>query len=140
VFTYNGFEVQTSGNPFTHAILRGATDRSGRSCPNYHYEDLVAVSEQYHKRNLDNPAILVDTNHANSGKRYLEQPRIALEVLRSRTHSPSLREMIRGLMIESYLAEGSQGPDGTTYGQSITDPCLGWEQTEELLMRIAEKV
>jgi 3-deoxy-7-phosphoheptulonate synthase len=139
-FTYNGFEVETSGNPLAHAILRGAVDRFAQSIPNYHYEDLIRLSELYTERRLHNPAIIVDTNHANSGKLYAEQPRIALEILQSRDYNPALAKMVRGLMVESFLVEGSQSPEGTVFGQSITDPCLGWEATERLLYAIADRV
>jgi 3-deoxy-7-phosphoheptulonate synthase len=139
VFTYNGWEVETSGNPYAHAILRGSLDRFGQNAPNYHYEDLIAVAGGYESRATRNPAIIVDTNHSNSAKCYLEQPRISLEVLRSREYSPRLKQMVKGLMIESYLVEGAQSAEGNVYGQSITDPCLGWEQTETLLLEIADR-
>ncbi len=139
VFTYNGWEVETSGNQYAHAILRGSVDRFGKNVPNYHYEDLVSAAEDYQSREVKNPVFIIDTNHANSAKRYQEQPRISLEVLRSREYSPQLKSMVKGLMIESYLAEGSQSAEGNVYGQSITDPCLGWEQTEKLLLEIAER-
>ncbi|MFP4418283.1 MAG: 3-deoxy-7-phosphoheptulonate synthase [Fibrobacterota bacterium] len=138
IFVYNGWEVQTRGNPFAHAILRGSINQYGQTIPNYHYDDLVRLAESYEKRDLQNPLIIVDTNHDNSAKKYKQQPRIALEVLRSRNHSQSLKLLIRGLMIESYIAEGKQDPEGNVYGQSITDPCLGWEESEKLLYDIAD--
>lgn len=138
VFVYNGWEVRTTGNSLAHCILRGGVDKYGMNIPNYHYEDLIRVAEAYKKRNLMNPAIIIDTNHANSNKRYHEQPRIAKEVMRSREHSRTLRNMIVGLMIESYLVEGSQKIGENIYGKSITDPCLGWEDSERLIKDIAE--
>lgn len=138
VFIYNGWEVKTSGNPFTHAILRGSVDISGRSIPNYHYENLLTVAREYMARSLVHPVIVVDTNHSNSGKNFREQPRIGMEVMQSRRHSPLLKDLIRGLMIESYLVEGSQKIDENTYGKSITDPCLGWKETADFVRRLAE--
>lgn len=139
-FMYNGWEVETSGNPLTHAILRGAVDSSGRNIPNYHYEDLIYIAKEYEKQQLDNPVIIIDTNHANSMKLYFEQPRITREILMSRKYDPLLKRMIKGLMIESYLLEGKQGIGENIYGKSITDACLGWDQTEELIHYIAENV
>jgi 3-deoxy-7-phosphoheptulonate synthase len=139
VFSYHGYEVETVGNPHAHLILRGAVGASGEPHPNYHHEDLIRAAEAYAKRNLQNPTIFVDTNHDNSGKRFREQTRIALEVLRSRQHDSELKRMIRGLMIESYLEEGAQKSDEDVYGKSITDPCLGWADTEALLFKIAEE-
>jgi 3-deoxy-7-phosphoheptulonate synthase len=139
-YIYNGWEVRTTGNPFAHAILRGSVDDSGRSTPNYHYEDLSRLAKEYMELELSNPAIIVDTNHANSGKRFFEQPRIAREVLLSRRYDPALRDIVKGLMIESYLVEGRQEVGGGVFGQSITDPCLGWEDTEKLIDFIAENV
>jgi 3-deoxy-7-phosphoheptulonate synthase len=140
VFVYNGWEVKTSGNPLTHCILRGAVDQYGANFPNYHYEDMRRLAEAYKKRNLQFPAIIVDTNHANSNKKFQEQPRIAKEVMRSRQNSKTLRNKVRGLMIESYLAEGSQKIGENVYGKSITDPCLGWEDSERLVRDLAEYV
>lgn len=139
-FTYNGWEIETTGNPLTHAILRGAVNPYGRNIPNYHYEDLIRIATDYEKLQLSNPSIIVDTNHANSMKRYAEQPRIAREVLMSRKNDNLLSKMIKGLMIESYLLEGRQGIGENIYGKSITDACLGWESTETLIYRIAENV
>lgn len=139
VFFYNGWEVRTSGNPLTHAVLRGMAYQ-GRSMPNYHYEDLIRIAEGYLARNLDNPTLIVDTNHNNSNKVFSEQPRIGLEVMRSRQHSPLLYDTVRGLMVESYLQEGSQKADEGIFGKSITDPCLGWEDTERFVKELAEVV
>ncbi len=139
-FIYNGYEVETTGNPLTHAILRGAVDSYGRNIPNYHYEDLISIAKEYEKQELINPAIIVDTNHANSMKCYYEQPRIAREVLMSRKYDTILKKMIKGFMIESYLVEGRQGIGENIYGKSITDACLGWESTEKLIYYIAENV
>jgi 3-deoxy-7-phosphoheptulonate synthase len=140
VFVYNGWEVKTSGNPLAHCILRGAVDQYGTNFPNYHYEDLRRLAEVYKKRNLKYPAIIVDTNHANSNKKFHQQPRIAKEVMRSRQDSKTLRNKVVGLMIESYLIEGTQKISENIYGKSITDPCLGWEDSEKLLRDLAEYV
>ena len=137
-FCYRGWEVKSHGNPMTHAILRGYVTASGKTVPNYHYEDLIGLCELYAKSSLENPAVIVDTNHSNSGKKYLEQVRIAKEVLHSCRYSPDVRRLVKGFMIESYLVDGAQKIDGTTYGQSITDPCLGWEKTENLICEIAD--
>ena len=140
VFSYNRWEVKTSGNPLTHAVLRGAVDYHGLAVPNYHYEDLLQFAEAYQKRGLANPSIIVDTNHANSNKKFAEQPRIAKEVMRSRQHSPLLRSMIKGFMIESFIEEGAQKVTENVYGKSITDPCLGWKDSERLIRELAEMV
>jgi 3-deoxy-7-phosphoheptulonate synthase len=140
LLTYNRWEVKTNGNPLTHAVLRGAVNQMGQSIPNYHYEDLVRIAEAYKKRNLANPAIIVDTNHNNSNKQYAEQPRIAMEVMRSRQHSKLLREMVKGFMIESFIEEGAQKVTENVYGKSITDPCLGWKDSEKLIRKLAEMV
>ena len=140
-FLYRGWEVVSEGNPYAHAILRGYTKFDGSSCSNYHYEDLCRLHALYDKTSLKNPAVIVDTNHANSGKLYLEQPRIAKDVLYSRRQSEELRRLVKGLMIESYLIDGTQkvGADGKyCLGQSITDPCLGWEKTEQLIKEMAD--
>lgn len=139
-FTYSGWEVETTGNPFAHAILRGAVDPYGRNIPNYHYEDLIRITKEYENLQLSNPSIIVDTNHANSMKIYSEQPRIAREILMSRKYDSLLKKMIKGLMIESYLVEGRQGIGANIYGKSITDPCLGWDDTEKLIYNIAENI
>ena len=140
-FLYRGWEVKSAGNPFTHAILRGYVDKGGNAHPNYHYEDLIGLSETYAASGLANPAAIVDTNHSNSGKKYLEQVRIAKEILHSCRHSKDVRALVKGLMIESYLEDGAQkiGCDDV-YGKSITDPCLGWEKTERLILDIADKL
>jgi 3-deoxy-7-phosphoheptulonate synthase len=132
-FIYRGWEVESSGNELAHAILRGYVNEQGESLPNYHYEDLLRVNAEYDKRKLKNKAVIVDCNHANSGKKYLEQIRIAKEVLHSRKYSEDVRYLVKGLMIESYLEDGSQSVDSNIYGQSITDPCLGWEKSEKLI-------
>jgi 3-deoxy-7-phosphoheptulonate synthase len=138
IFTYNRWEVKTPGNPLAHAVLRGAVDYHGTAIPNYHYEDLVMFAEAYKKRGLLNPAIIVDTNHANSNKKYAEQPRIAKEVMGSRKHSSMLKAMVKGFMIESFIEEGSQKVTDNVYGKSITDPCLGWKDSEKLIRDLAE--
>ncbi len=138
VFVYNGWEVSTEGNDLVHAVIRGSVDRNGNHIPNYHYEDLIKLTEMYNKRGLSNPSIIVDTNHSNSGKKHLEQPRIAMEVIRSMQQSPMIKDMVVGLMIESYILDGSQDPSGNEFGRSITDPCLGWEQTERLILDLAD--
>lgn len=137
-FIYRGWEVRTRGNPYAHAVLRGGVDGQGRARPNYHYEDLDRLRRLYGERSLKNPAAVVDVNHANSGKQYLEQPRIALDVARSRQSSPDLRRLVKGLMIESYLEDGCQPVGGGVPGLSITDPCLGWEKTERLILDLAD--
>lgn len=137
-FVYAGWEVSSKGNPYAHAILRGLVDKNGHSIPNYHYEDLQNLSDIYAESGLLNPAVIVDCNHANSGKQFDEQPRIAKEILHSTRHSDAIKKLVKGLMIESYLEDGSQKPDGGCYGKSITDPCLGWEKTEKLILDLAE--
>lgn len=137
-FIYRGDEVHTEGNPYAHAILRGYVNKHGNSLPNYHYEDLVFLSEIYNKSGLLNPGLIVDTNHSNSGKQYLEQIRIAKEVLHSTRHSDDIKKLVKGFMIESYIEDGSQKIGEGIYGKSITDPCLGWEKTEKLILEIAE--
>ena len=139
MFLYRGWEVKSAGNPYAHAILRGYVDTKGQSTPNYHYEDLIHLSDMYAKSGLQNPAVIVDTNHANSGKQCLEQVRIAKEVLHACRHSSDVKKLVKGLMIESYIEDGAQkiGAD-EIYGKSITDPCLGWEKTERLIYDIAE--
>ena len=139
-FLYRGWEVLTSGNPCAHAILRGYLDYAGRSISNYHYEDLLRVNELYEQSGLTNPSVIVDTNHNNSGKKYLEQIRIAKDVVYSRNQNPDIKHLVKGLMIESYLEDGSQGVHEHVFGRSITDPCLGWEKTERLIFDIAEKL
>ncbi len=135
-FIYRGWEVVSQGNPMAHAILRGYVDKRGVSHPNYHYEDLVLLAELYEKAGLDNPGVIVDTNHANSGKKWYEQVRIAKEVLHSTRHNENVKKIVKGLMIESYIEDGCQKVEEGVYGKSITDPCLGWEKTEKLIMDI----
>ncbi len=138
-FIYRGWQAHSLGNPYAHAILRGYVDKHGRSVPNYHYENLMQLSEAYARRELQNPAVIVDTNHANSGKQYLQQIRIAREVMLNRRWSGEIRRLVKGLMVESYLEDGAQPIGGGCYGQSITDPCLGWEKTERLILELAEQ-
>ncbi len=135
-FIYRGWEVVSQGNPMAHAILRGYVDKRGVSHPNYHYEDLVLLAELYEKSGLNNPGVIVDTNHANSGKKWYEQVRIAKEVLHSTRHNEAVKKIVKGLMIESYIEDGCQKVEEGVYGKSITDPCLGWEKTEKLIMDI----
>ncbi|MDL2249614.1 3-deoxy-7-phosphoheptulonate synthase [Lachnospiraceae bacterium PFB1-21] len=139
-FIYRGHDVTTEGNPLAHVILRGGVDKYGASIPNYHYEDLVRLLEMYSAEEYLNPAAIIDANHYNSNKQYKEQVRIVSEVLHSRNYNPDLKKLIKGVMIESYLEEGTQsiGP-GSVYGKSITDPCLGWTESEQLLYKIADQ-
>ena len=139
-FIYRGWEVTSAGNPYTHAILRGYLDGAGRSVSNYHYEDLLRVEELYEKSNLTNPSIIVDTNHNNSGKKYLEQIRIAKDIVHSRNQNGDIKRLVKGLMIESYLEDGACKAEEHIFGKSITDPCLGWEKTEQLILDIADKL
>ena len=137
-FIYRGWEVKSEGNPYAHAILRGYVDQNGVSYPNYHYEDLEKLAKLYEQAHFANPAVIVDANHANSGKKYEEQIRICKEVLHSTRHNAAIRKLVKGLMIESDIEDGCQKPDGGIYGKSITDPCLGWEKTEKLILELAE--
>ena len=137
-FLYRGWEVTSEGNPCAHAILRGYIDFAGRNVSNYHYEDLLRVEELYAMSNLTNPSIIVDTNHNNSAKKYLEQIRIAKDIVHSRNHNADIKRLVKGLMIESYIEDGAQGIGEHTFGKSITDPCLGWEKTERLIFDLAE--
>ena len=139
-FIYRGWEVKSAGNQYAHAILRGYLDFAGKSVSNYHYEDVLRLSDAYAESGLTNPAVIIDTNHNNSGKRYLEQIRIANEVVDNRNINEDIRRLVKGLMIESYLVDGRQDVHGTVFGQSITDPCLGWEKTEQLILQLAEKL
>jgi len=139
-FIYRTWEVRTAGNPLAHAILRGYVDSFGRSHPNYHYENLQNLLTLYQAGDLANPAVIVDTNHSNSGKQYLEQIRICKDVMHSRALNPEISVLVKGLMVESYLVDGAQKVGGGVYGQSITDPCLGWEKSRELILRLAESV
>ena len=137
-FIYRNWEVESKGNPLAHAILRGYVDSKGVNHPNYHYEDLIRLVELYADSKLANPAVIVDTNHSNSGKKYLEQIRIAKEIIHSARHNDDIHRLVKGLMIESYIEDGSQKSCDGVYGKSITDPCLGWEKTERLIYDIAE--
>ncbi|MBE6738706.1 MAG: 3-deoxy-7-phosphoheptulonate synthase [Ruminococcaceae bacterium] len=138
VFLYRGWEVESDGNPLAHAILRGYTGQNGGSVSNYHYETLSELCELYQKSGLLNPSVIIDTNHANSGKKYAEQPRIAKDVLYSCTHNDEIKKLVKGLMVESYLEDGCQKIGDHVYGKSITDPCIGWKKTEKLIYNVAE--
>ena len=138
-FLYRQYEVHTDGNPYAHCILRGAVNKYGASFPNYYYEDLLMLSQLYAKRELQNPAAVVDANHANSNKKFKEQIRIVHDILNSRKLNGDINKLVKGVMIESYIEEGNQPVGGGCYGKSITDPCLGWDDTERLLLEIAEK-
>ena len=137
-FIYRGWEVHSTGNPYAHVILRGYTNKHGNSLPNYHYEDLIRVKEFYDRENLENPAIIVDTNHANSGKNPYEQPRIIDEVLHSCRYNKEIGRLVKGFMVESYIEDGAQKVGEHMYGKSITDACLGWEKSKRLIYDIAE--
>lgn len=137
-FIYRGWEVESEGNPYTHAILRGYVNKHGQALPNYHYEDLIHLCEAYNESKFKNPSVVIDTNHSNSGKKYLEQIRIAKEVLHSCRHSEDVNKLVKGLMIESYIEDGSCSAQDGIYGKSITDPCLGWKKTEKLLLELAD--
>ena len=137
-FLYRGWEVHSEGNPLAHAILRGYVNKHGQSMPNYHYEDLVHLAETYNQSGLQNPGVIIDTNHANSGKKYLEQVRITKEVLHSCRHDADVKKLVKGFMIESYIEDGAQKIGECIYGKSITDPCLGWEKTEKLIYDMAD--
>ena len=137
-FLYRGWEVHSDGNPYAHAILRGYLDFAGKCVSNYHYEDLLHLACLYAQSHLHYPSAVVDTNHANSGKQYLEQPRIALEVINSRRQNETIRRLVKGLMIESYLEDGAQKVGDGVFGKSITDPCLGWDKSKDLILRIAD--
>ena len=139
-FLYRGWEVTSGGNPYAHAILRGYLDYAGKSVSNYHYEDLLQVNELYAKSSLVNPSVIVDTNHNNSGKKYLEQIRIAKDVVHSRNQNGDIKRLVKGLMIESYIEDGACKAEERIFGKSITDPCLGWEKTEQLILDLADKL
>ncbi len=139
-FLYRGWEARSKGNPLTHAILRGYVDKHGNSHPNYHYEDLVRLYDMYSAKDLENMAVIIDANHANSGKQFMEQIRICNEVLHSCRHNNDIRKIVKGFMIESYIVDGCQKVEEGTYGKSITDPCLGWEKSEKLIYDIADQL
>ncbi len=139
-YLYRGWEVTSSGNDTAHAILRGYMDFAGRNISNYHYEDIAHLCELYNEYGLKNPSVIIDANHANSGKKYLEQIRIAKDVVYSRNHNHDIRHLVKGLMIESYIEDGAQKIGEHIYGKSITDPCLGWEKTENLIYKIADSL
>ena len=137
-FLYRGWEVKSDGNPYAHAIMRGYVDFAGKNVSNYHYEDLVKLNQLYAESGLKNPTAIIDTNHANSGKQYLEQIRIAKDVVYSRNHNKDIKNLVKGLMIESYIEDGAQKIGEHIYGKSITDPCLGWQKSKELILKIAD--
>ena len=137
-FIYRGLDVSTEGNELAHVILRGGVNKYGTCIPNYHYEDLILLHKLYMERNLKNPACIVDANHSNSNKQFEQQPRIVKEVLHSRRMNPDLYTLVKGVMVESYIEPGCQKVCGHVYGKSITDPCLGWDMTEKLLLEMAE--
>ena len=139
-FIYRGWEVESDGNEYAHAILRGFTDGSGHNISNYHYEDILRLCEEYEKTSLKNLAVIIDCNHANSGKKYLEQIRISKDVIYSRNHNADIKKLVKGLMIESYIEDGAQKIGDNIYGKSITDPCLGWEKTERLIYELADEL
>lgn len=137
-FIYRGWAVKTSGNDLAHTVLRGATSKHGNSTPNYHYEDLNRLMEMYNKMDLKNPACIIDSNHSNSNKQFAQQIRIVKEVMHSRKLNADIHRLVKGVMVESYIEEGCQKVDGGVYGKSITDPCLGWADTERLIFDLAE--
>ena len=137
-FVYRGWGVATQGNELAHAVLRGSVNKHGNNLPNYHYEDLMLLLERYEKRDLKNPACVIDTNHSNSSKLFREQIRISKEIMHSRSHNSELKHLVKGLMIESYIREGCQKIGDGIYGRSITDPCLGWEDTETLVLTLTD--
>ena len=139
-FIYRGWEVESTGNPYAHAILRGGMNAQGENIANYHYEDLMKVCESYQEKKLENMSVIIDANHANSNKKYMEQIRITKDVLHSRRVNADIRSLVKGIMIESYIVDGAQSAECGVYGQSITDPCLGWKKTERLIYEIAEEM
>ncbi len=139
-FLYRGWEVVSSGNDYAHGILRGSTDENGKYKPNYQYDELAALCELYGDRKLKNPAVIVDANHANSGKDPFKQPEIIFDVLKSRRKNNDIKKLIKGFMVESYIVDGCQNVGGGVYGQSITDPCLGWEKTKKLIENLVDKI
>ena len=139
-FIYRNWEVNTPGNPLAHTILRGAVNKHGQNIPNYHYEDLIRLVNMYNAKDIVNPACIIDANHSNSGKMYNEQIRITKEIIHSMKHSDDVRKLVKGVMIESYIEPGCQKIGEGVYGKSITDPCLGWNESEKLLLDIADLV
>jgi 3-deoxy-7-phosphoheptulonate synthase len=139
-FIYRGWQAHSFGNPYTHAILRGYMNKHGQPLPNYHYEDLIRLCDFYDEMNLQNPAAIIDCNHANSGKMFMEQIRISKEVILNRRYNSRIRSLVKGVMIESYIEDGAQKIGEGCYGKSITDPCLGWEKTERLILDIADEL
>ncbi len=139
IFKYRNYQVSSDGNPYAHAILRGGVDGNGADVPNFHYETVMQIAEMYNGSNLQNPAIVIDCNHSNSGKKHRQQIRIAEEVMQNRRFDADFKKLVKGFMIESFLVEGSQKHD-EVFGKSITDPCLGWEDTERLLLDLAAQV
>lgn len=139
-FKYRRHQVRTQGNPFAHAILRGSVDVYGNNIPNYHYEDLIRFHEMYEQQNLKNPAVIIDTNHSNSGKNFMEQIRIVKEVVENISSCERIRGFVKGFLIESYIKDGAQKPGEDEYGKSITDPCLGWEKTSDLIKYVADRL
>ena len=139
-FKYGDYQVRTTGNPYAHAILRGSVDIYGNNLPNYHYEDVMRFDEMYRKQGLKFPAVIIDTNHSNSNKNAFEQVRIVKEVVGNRRHCDRFKALVKGFLIESYIEDGNQSPDGNVYGKSITDACLGWDKTRELILSVAERL
>ncbi|MGN0382854.1 MAG: 3-deoxy-7-phosphoheptulonate synthase [Eubacterium sp.] len=139
-FIYRGWDVTSNGNPLTHAILRGAVNKHGQCIPNYHYEDIILLYDMYMKKGFANPAVIIDTNHSNSNKQYMEQIRIAKEIMHNRKYSSDLNTFVKGLMIESYIESGNQKVGEHVYGKSITDPCIGWDETKKLILDIADLI
>lgn len=139
-FIFRGWQAHSQGNKYAHAILRGYVNKHGNALPNYHYEDLELINEKYLASELENPSVIIDTNHSNSGKKYLEQIRISKEVMNSRKYNPDIKKLVKGLMIESYIEDGCQKIGEGVYGQSITDPCLGWEKSEKLIYELADRI
>ncbi|MBR6475352.1 MAG: 3-deoxy-7-phosphoheptulonate synthase [Lachnospiraceae bacterium] len=137
-FLYRGWAVHSYGNPYAHAVLRGFTNSKGRSVPNYHYEDVMNVIELYQGSGLENPGVIIDTNHANSGKNPFEQPRIIREVMNYRKHNPDLTSFIKGFLVESYIEDGAQKIGEGVYGKSITDACLGWDKSKDMILELSE--
>ena len=139
-FKYGGYQVRTGGNEYAHAILRGSVDIYGNNIPNYHYEDVMRFIDMYRAQELKNPAIIIDTNHSNSNKNPFEQVRIVKEVVGNCRHCENFRDVVKGFLLESYIEDGNQPPNGSIYGKSITDACLGWEKTETLILSVAERL